>query len=157
MFSVFSCFQLDLYQSSGYLGKRETERENKGCGIRERGHLMCSLRSLGPLSIPLCQKPWTCKKNRTQNTHWGEGIPGMTRRQTHSAFGGIKKGKKMHFLCRGKINNLLELFHTLPLSLGIAEPCKDAPAVPQHPPPVALPTPHHAGHTLPVAMSPARL
>lgn len=98
MFSVFSCFQLDLYQSSGYLGKRETERQNKGCGIRERGHLMCSLRSLGPLSIPLCQKPWTCKKNRTQNTHRGEGIPGMTRRQTHSAFGRIKKGEKNAFL-----------------------------------------------------------
>lgn len=91
---------------------------------------MCSLRSLGPLSIPLCQKPWTWKKkNKTQNTHWGEGIPGMTRRQqTHSALGGIKKrGKKKSFLHRGGINNLLELFHTLPLSLGVAELCKDAP------------------------------
>lgn len=62
----------------------------------------------------------------------------------------------MPFLCRGKINNLLELFHTLPLSLGIAEPCKDAPAVPQHPPPVALPTSHHAGHALPVASVPCQ-
>uniref|UniRef100_A0A803VKK4 Uncharacterized protein n=1 Tax=Ficedula albicollis TaxID=59894 RepID=A0A803VKK4_FICAL len=53
----------------------------------------------------------------------------------------------MPFLCRGKINNLLELFHTLPLSLGIAEPCKDAPAVPQHPPPVALPTPQCPLHS----------
>lgn len=38
-----------------------------------------------------------------------------------------KRGKKKSFLHRGGINNLLELFHTLPLSLGVAELCKDAP------------------------------
>lgn len=35
------------------------------------------------------------EENKTQNTHWGEGIPGMTRRQqTHSALGGMEKGGK---------------------------------------------------------------
>lgn len=35
------------------------------------------------------------EKNKTQNAHWGEGIPGMTcRQQTHSTLRGIKKGKK---------------------------------------------------------------
>lgn len=66
MFSVFSCCQLELYQRSGYLGKRGTERENKGCGIRDGGHLMCSLQSLGPLSIPSCHKPWTWRKKKTK-------------------------------------------------------------------------------------------
>lgn len=70
------------------------------------------------------------ERNKTQDTHWGEGVPGMTcRQQTHSALGGMEKGKKKKpFLCRGGINNLLELFHTLPLSLGIAELCKDCPS-----------------------------
>lgn len=65
---------------------------------------------------------------------------------------GNKKREKYAFLTqRGNKQSTVALFHTLPLALGIADPCKDAPAVPQHPPPVALPTPHHAGHTLPMA------
>lgn len=35
------------------------------------------------------------ERNKTQDTHWGEGVPGMTcRQQTHSALGGMEKGKK---------------------------------------------------------------
>lgn len=67
------------------------------------------------------------EKNKTQNTHWGEGIPGMTcRQQTHSALGGIKKGKNVFLMQRGNKQSTVSLVHTLPPSLGIAEPCKDA-------------------------------
>lgn len=67
------------------------------------------------------------EKNKTQNTHWGEGIPGMTcRQQTHSALGEIKKGENVFLMQRGNKQSTVSLFHTLPPSLGIAEPCKDA-------------------------------
>lgn len=76
-----------------------------------------------------------------QKTLTGEKkIPITTRRQkTCSTLGNLSSTERNCF-------PPLELFHTLPLSLGIAEPSKYAPAVPQRPPPKALPTPHHYGH-----------
>lgn len=135
MFSVFSCCQLELYQRSGYLGKRGTERENKGCGIRDGGHLMCSLQSLGPLSIPSCHKPWTWrKKKQTENTHQGEEFPIATCREQHCS---TLVEKSLLYTERERTG----YGKRVPLSRGRAEPYNCAPSVPQHPPATALPTP----------------
>lgn len=136
MFSVFSCFQLETVPEIGLLGE-EGNRTRKQRMRNKRpwpSHVFTSF-ARSSINTLVSQALDLQKKKSKQKTLTGEKKFPLLHADKKTLQHAWKSSSH-----RGDFFPPLELFHTLPLSPGTAEPYNYAPAVPQHPPTMALPT-----------------